>query len=129
MTRRSTSGTAVRFGERTVKTSSSLQSTVALSSGESEHHALVRGAAAGLSTQSLLAEWGTSVKVSVLSESSAARGHVARRGLGKMRHTQTRFLWLQERVAAEHVAIEVAKGCDNVADVPSPWLRNSWSAI
>ncbi len=67
--------------------------------------------------QSLLADWGLPVRVEVLSDSSAARGHVQRRGLGKMRHIQTRFLWVQERVAEGHIKITCVPGSRNVADV------------
>ena len=34
-----------------------------------------------------------------------------------MRHVQTRYLWIQERVAAKDVHIVKVKGGDNVADI------------
>ena len=35
----------------------------------------------------------------VRTDSSAAKGFVTRRGLGRQRHVSTRFLWLQDKVS------------------------------
>ena len=56
------------------KHASDLQSTIALSSGESEYYAAVKAAALGLSRKALFADWGIEVSITVLSDSSAARG-------------------------------------------------------
>ena len=71
----------------------------------------------GLGLQSLLSDWGCEVSLEVLSDSSAARGHVKRRGLGKARHIQTRYLWLQERVAEGHVRVLCVLGKSKMADI------------
>ena len=47
-TRKSTSGGCVMLGRHTVKTWSSTQTSVALSSGEAEFNGVVRGAGVGL---------------------------------------------------------------------------------
>ena len=104
-TRRSTTGVACLLGEHVIKTQSVLQSTVSLSSGESEFYAAVQGSATGLGIQSLLADWNVSVSVTVASDSSAARGLASKRGLSKTRHIATRFLWLQERVRRKEVKL------------------------
>ncbi len=65
----------------------------------------------------MLEDWAIESEVEVLSDSSAARGHSQRRGLGKMRHIQTRFLWVQERVAEKHVRITPIPGTKNPADI------------
>ena len=117
VTRKSTTGYVVRFGHSTVKHGSNLQSTTALSSGESEYYALVKAGKEGLGFQSLLADWGLTLPLEVSSDSSAARGHVSRRGLGKMRHIQTRYLWIQERVGEGHLRITSVPGTKNVADI------------
>ena len=99
LTRKSTSGIVCMAGRHCVKHASKLQSTIALSSGESEYYVAVKAAALGLSQKALLADWGIKVSITALSDSSAARGTASRSGLGKLRHVQTRFLWLQERAA------------------------------
>ena len=93
-TRKSTTGLVCQLGRHTVKHSSNLQSTVSLSSGESEFYALVKVGALGLGVKAMLDEWNIPVKLRLLSDSSAARGIASRRGLGKTRHIQTRFLWI-----------------------------------
>ena len=83
VTRRSTTGMlAVRSNTR----------NILLSTGESEYHALVKG------VQSLLQDLGLDLPAVVESDSKSAKGTVSRIGLGKARHIQTRYLWLQERV-------------------------------
>ena len=42
---------------------------------------------------------------------------MARRGLGKARHIQTRFLWLQERVAEKDLQVVSVATSVNVADL------------
>ena len=88
LTRRSTTGLVITIGRHTIKTTSNLQSTIALSSGESEFYALVRACAFGLSVQALYRDWGLEMDLVVASDSSAARGTASRRGLGKLRHVQ-----------------------------------------
>ena len=51
------------------------------------------------------------------SDSSAARGIAARRGLGKVRHIEVCQLWLQEKVQEGKVRLMRVKGIDNPADV------------
>ena len=106
-TRRSTTGYTRSIGTHCVKHGSNLQSTVALSSEESEFYALTCGAALGLSLKSLMAGWGQKYDlIIVLSDSSAARSTAARRGLGKVRHVQTRYLWVQERMANNDLTVK-----------------------
>ena len=56
-TRKSTTGLVCRLGSHTVKHSSNLQSTVSLSSGESEFYALVKAGTMGLGVKAMLEEW------------------------------------------------------------------------
>ena len=116
-TRRSTTGVVVRFGRCLVKTSSNIQSTIALSSGESEYYALVKAAAVGLSLVALLRDWDIKVQLRVSSDSSAAKGTASRLGLGKLRHVDTRYLWLQERIYCGHLKIQKIPGTANPSDV------------
>ena len=117
LTRKSTSGAVVMLGRHPVKHAANLQSTVSLSSGESEFYALVKGGSMGLALRSLFEDWGLELDVELASDSSAARGHVQRRGLGKARHVQSRFLWIQERVGKGDLAISAVPGPRNVADI------------
>ena len=100
-----------------MKHGSNLQSTISLSSGEAEWYGLVKGSAVGLCLKAMLADWGITVTLDVLSDSSAARGFSNRQGLGKMRHVQTRFLWVQERVRDGHLRVLPIRGKNNPADI------------
>ena len=84
-----------------------MQSTLSLSVEESDWYALVKGCAVGFGLQGLLKDWGVDIKVRIKTDSSAAIGIGNRRGLGKLRHVQTRYLWVQERIA--HKDLTVAK--------------------
>ena len=117
VTRKSTTGMNATLGNHTVRTGSNMQTTIALSSGESEYYGLVKGCAAGLGLQSLLRDWGLDWKVVVKSDSSAARAMASRRGLGKLRHVQTRYLWIQQMLAQGLLQVLCIKGADNTADI------------
>ena len=116
-TRKSTTGMVLMAGQHLLKASSTLQTTVSLSSGESEYYAIVKVASNILGLRELYREWNVEVGCMVLSDSSAARGMCSRRGLGKTRHVQTRYLWVQHRLKENEFEL-VAVGTDkNVSDV------------
>ena len=116
-TRKSTTGLVLMCGQHTLKSSSTLQTTISLSSGESEYYAIVKATASVLGIRELFREWGVELDCMVLSDSSAARGMCSRRGLGKTRHVQTRYLWVQQKLKEKEFEL-VAVGTDkNVADL------------
>ena len=100
-----------------VKSWSSTQATVAQSSGEAEYYALVRAAAEGLGVQSIMRELGWDAKVRIWADAAAAKSIASRIGLGKVRHMEVKFLWLQEAVKARRVEIRKVAGLANFADV------------
>ena len=71
--RKSTTGVIVRRGEHLVRHMSCLQTLVALSSGEAEYYALIRGACTRLRIQSHYQDWIIDVPIQIYSDSSAAR--------------------------------------------------------
>ena len=100
-TRKSTSGGVLKVGKHVIRTWSSTQTTVATSSGEAELIAMYGGATRGLGMQTVMIEMGLSSQlkmVRISTDSSVAKSFVATRGLGKMRHVEVKFLWLQEIV-------------------------------
>ena len=84
---------------------SKVQKTVALSSCEAEYYAMSKGAAAACGLQGTFRDWKPGCKIELYCDSSSARPFAQRRGLGKNRHIETRFLWLQERVASKHLKV------------------------
>ena len=117
LTRRCTTGYTISIETHCVKHGSNLQSTIALTSGESEFYALTRGAALGLSLKSLMADLGQKYDLIVLSDSSTARATAARRDLGKPRHLHTRYFWVQECVGNNDVTVKSVNTRQNLADL------------
>ena len=114
--RKSTPGVIVRRGKHLLRHVSCLQAHVALSSGEAEYYALIRGACTSLGIQSHYQDWMIDVP-KIYSDSSAARSTARRLGIsGRPRHLQTRHLWLQSRVALGHLKLDVVAGERNPAD-------------
>eukprot|EP00435_Cladocopium_sp_Y103_P036481 s3436_g9.t1 len=117
ITRRSTTGLITMWGAHNIKHSSNIQSTISLSSGESEYYAIVKAAAVSLSIQALMADWGLTVSLKIKSDSSAARGTSQRQGLGSTRHIETRYLWVQEKVQRKAFTLEKVSTNSNYSDI------------
>ena len=117
LTRKSTVGLAALLGRHACKTLSVLESCVSLSSGESEFYGIVKAACEGLGLQAILRDWGVEVQLKIRSDSSAARAIGNRRGLGRVRHLDTRFLWVQERIALKHFCVEAVSTEENTGDL------------
>ena len=107
-TRRSTSGGIASIEGCAVKTWSSTQATPAL---------FVKAAAEGLGIQSLLIDLGWSVKIRVWIDATAAKGVASRTGLSKIRHMETRVLWVQQALKTGRLSILKIPGKVNPADV------------
>ena len=99
-----------------IKHWSRTQKARALISGEAEYYALVTGSAEGLGIQSLAEDLGWKVKVRVWTDSSAGKSVAMRRGLGKLRHVELKWLWVQDMVKEGKVEIKKVRGEENVAD-------------
>ena len=107
-TRRSTSGGVAMMGNHCIHHWSRTQVSVALSSGEAELNATLKGGCEGMGLQTIAHDLGWCVELDVLGDSSACKGTLAREGFGKMKHLETRQLWMQEKVkkgALKHVKI------------------------
>ncbi len=122
-TRRSTNGGALRFGKHTLRTWSSTQAVIALSSGESEYYGIVKGASVLLGAVSLYRDLGISVKARLMTDSSAGKGIASRIGLGKVKHLHTQYLWVQERVRAKDFTLHKVSTHDNVGDLMTKYLE------
>ena len=90
--RKSTSGGCLMLGGHLIKSWSSMQPSINLSSGEAEYFGVVKVAVIALGHQSLIADMGMTAKVRVWTGSSAAVCICGRSGLGKLRRVQTHTL-------------------------------------
>jgi hypothetical protein len=123
-TRRSTSGGAVVLGGHCLRTWSSTQAPIALSSAEAEYYAMVEATTRALGIRSMLSELGVVCvgPTELYSDSSAARCFASRRGVGRMRHLEVRHLWLQGAVACQKVVVRRVPGEENPADLLTKYL-------
>ena len=81
-----------------------------MSSGESEFYGVVKAAGIALGYQSLLRDVGHELPVRVWTDSTATIGICGRQGLGKLRHIDTHYLWVQQRVRDKTFELYKAKG-------------------
>ena len=122
--RKSTSGGAIMLGGHCLRTWSSTQGAIALSSAEAEFYALIDAVLRAKWAQSVLSELGVPVSpiAEAWTDSAAAKSFVSRRGLGKMRHLELRDLWLQREVGDGKVVVRKVPGTANPADAMTKFL-------
>ena len=105
------------LGKHLIKSWSSTQASVALSSGEAEFYGVVKAGGISLGFQSLMADLGHKLPVRVWTDSTATLGICGRQGLGRLRHIDTQCLWIQQRVRDGTVQLYKVRGEGNPADL------------
>ena len=95
---KSVSCTIERLGGHLLGCSVAKQTVVALSSGESESHGIVRTAAFGIQTRQLLCQLGVPLRLDILCEIS---------GSGMVRHLSMKKVWLQEALRKSDFSLRV----------------------
>ena len=122
-TRRSVSGSAIFYGGCLVYSSSRTQKIVSLSSAESETYAAASAVMDTILIRTILC-WVLQVRILMYLylDSSAARGVLSRRGVGRLRHLSCRVLWLQNLVGDKLLQVKAVLGTINPADVSTKRL-------
>ena len=115
------------MGNHLIKGWAKTQTLVALSSGESELCATLRAASEGLGLQSIAQDLGIDLQGEVWGDASAALGIIKRRGIGKTRHIDTGYLWIQQTAAEKRLEFGKVLGRDNPADLYTKYL--DWEPI
>ena len=72
--------------------------------------------------QSVAADLGYELSLRVWVDSTAARAVASRTGLGKVRHLEARYLWVQEAFKGGRLQVKKVAGVDNPADVATKGL-------
>ena len=80
------------------------------------------GAAQALGFITLMADMGVQVKATVHTDASAAIGIARRAGLGKLRHLNVRYLWLQHELHSPELTLHKVHGLSNPADLVTKHL-------
>ena len=102
--RKATTGMFQGFGRHPIKTTSSLRVLC------SETWSIAR-------VQAYLRDLGIDLLFVSESDSSTGKTLVCRRGLGRQRHVQTRYLWIQDMVEANSFATKKVPTADNITDI------------
>ena len=114
----------ITIGGSVAYASSRLQQARALSSGEAEYYAATQGAADALHIAEDMRFTGVDMATpAVRSDSTACFGMASRRGVGRVRHLETRALWLQDMVNEKRIVLEKCSTEDNVADIGTKALE------
>ena len=124
-TRKSTSGGCLMMGSHLLKSWSSTQGLISLSSGEAEFYGVTKAAGIALGMKALMSDLGVSMPVRVWTDSSATVGICGRQGLGKLRHIDTRSLWIQQKLRAGALELRKVRGEVNPADLFTKHLSSS----
>ena len=128
ITRRSTSGGIVAWGNGLIKSWSNRQSVVARSSGEAEYYSLGKSMSEAMGIRAVAADLGWDVKVTCNLDSSAAKAMASRIGLGKTRHIEVLYLWVQDVVKNKWIMLKKIPGDQNPSDIltkPKTWEEMS----
>ena len=116
------------WGKHIIKSWSTTQSVIALSSGEAEYYGLVKGGSVGLGLQAVLRDFNLEVEITLKSDVTAAIAIASRRGLGKVRHIEVCQLWLQQKVKEGVIRIVKVGTHENAADALTKYVsRESMS--
>ena len=87
-------------------------------------YGIVKAASQGLGIKSLLKDFKRECSLEVLTDASAAKSIANRTGLGKLRHIDTHFLWVQQRVSRGDFKVSKVWGKENPADLLTKFLDN-----
>ena len=90
---------------------------MALCSAEAELDAAVKASQEVLGMMSLWKDVGEITWGHVMGDASAAVGIIRRMGLGKVRHLNTSWLWVQDKEASRELQYHKVIGSDNSADL------------
>ena len=110
------SGGILAIGGGIVKSWSNRQASIALSSGEAEFYAAGKAATEALGAKSLLRDLGWKARLTLNIDAEAARAIASRQGVGKVRHLEVRFFWLQDVVRSGIICLSKVWGKTNPAD-------------
>ena len=123
-TRRSTSSNAILLNGHLLASASRTQKVIFLSSCEAEYHSYVSGMADFIFISSALEFLGVQIERRTFIDSSAARGLLARQGVGKVRHMQGKLLWCQSLYRDGYMLAHPVDALLNVADLNTKPLQH-----
>ena len=89
------------FGSAVLKTVCRRQALIALSHAESEFYGLTTAATESLGERSFVWDLGVKLGLSTSTDATAGAVFSSRKGIGRVKHLVTLFLWMQDYVTRE----------------------------
>ena len=93
------------------------QAVISLSTAESEYYGLVSGVSCILGESALAADLGHKLGAQIWMDASAGIAIGSRRGLGRVKHIDTVFLWCQQMVTDGRVKLGKKNTQEMLADI------------
>ena len=90
---------------------------IALSSAEAEFYALVSCIAQSMAEQTTACDLGLQLSVRIMMDATAGIAIASRRGLGKVKHVDNQFLWVQEMIQNGKIQVTKKHTSEMLADV------------
>ena len=115
--RKSTTGECMWHGSHLLKVWPKTWKAISLSSAEAELYAAVHCASEALGMQSIIKDLGKNAGVGFGMDASAALALINRQGLGKARHVETQWLWIQKATREGKLKVTKIAGRLNPADM------------
>ena len=115
-TRKSSSAGVLLLGRHTLK-AYTRQKIIAKSSAEAELYAAALGASEAKGVQSLMLDLGFIVKLVLAIDAKATEHILHRQGIGKLKHMDVAYLWVQDEIRSQRIQIRRIRSEDNVADL------------
>jgi len=116
ISRKSTNGGVVMTGKHCLTAWSTTQQLPSLSIGEAEWYGVNKTSAEGLGVKAGCQDLGDEYHLRVWTDSSAAIGIGNRLGLGKLKHVETQYLWVQHARKQNRPSLHKEEGKNNCAD-------------
>ena len=110
------------IGSHMIKAQTKGQAVIALSTGEAEYYGLVSGISALLGLTAIAQDWHHRFKMHVWMDATTGISIGSRRGLGKVKHIDTVFLWVQEVVLRKDVRLGKKHTSEMLADMLTKFL-------
>ena len=123
--RKSKSAVHIYVGDCLLYSYTRRQTVIAQSSAEAEFYATASGVSEGILLRKVLAFFGLPLGLRVLTDSAANNAMAHRLGVGKVRHLETKVLWLQQLVYQGLLTMTWRAGRFNNADLGTKVLRKA----
>jgi hypothetical protein len=106
-------------------TASSTQVPIATSSGEAEFYAAAKTASRLIGVGRLLADMSYTLGLQLMVDSSSAKGTLAWRGTGKIKHLEVQTCWVQKATQDGTIMVGNVLGTQNPADLAPKYLNQA----